>query len=133
MKKVLALLVLALATVLLVSACGGTTSGAVQVVDPTTFLEKTSQPGITVIDVRTPEEYAAGHVDGAINIDVEGPGFDQRIAELDPTATYAVYCRSGRRSALAADAMEKAGFTAIINLSGGIGDLQAAGAPLAAS
>ena len=92
-----------------------------------------AQPGVTVIDVRTPAEYAAGHVDGAVNVDVESPDFAEQLATLDKAGTYAVYCHSGRRSAMATDQMAQAGFTNVYNLSGGIGDLQAAGAQIVTS
>jgi rhodanese-related sulfurtransferase len=55
----------------------------------------------------------------AINIDVEAGVFDQEIATLDKSATYAVYCRSGRRSGIATEKMAKAGFTSVFNLKQG--------------
>ena len=132
MKKLIALLALALTGALLVAGCSSS-SNAVTTVDPQTFLQTASQPGVTVLDVRTPEEYAAGHLDGAVNINVEAPDFDAQIGALDKTAAYAVYCHSGRRSALATDAMAKAGFTTVTNLQGGIADLQAAGGQIVTS
>ena len=68
-----------------------------------------------------------------MNIDVEAPTFDAEIAKLDKNATYAVYCHSGRRSGLATDAMGKAGFTHVYNLTGGIADLQSAGGQVVTS
>ena len=127
MKKLLVLLA-ALLGVSLLAACGS--SGSVTTVDPQAFLSTAKQQGVVVVDVRTPSEYAAGHVDGAINIDVEGGAFDAEIAKLDKNATYVVYCHSGRRSGLATDAMAKAGFTHVYNLQGGISDLQSAGATI---
>jgi rhodanese-related sulfurtransferase len=124
MKKVLALI--ALFGVLFVAGCSSN-AGAVQTVDPQTWLQTASQAGATVVDVRTSGEYAAGHIDGAVNIDVEGPTFASDIEKLDKNGTYALYCHSGRRSALAADQMSQAGFTKVTNLKGGIADLQAAG------
>jgi phage shock protein E len=67
----------------------------------------------TLIDVRTPEEFAAGHLEGAINIPVELPTFAARIAELDPAVEYVVYCRSGRRADVALDQMATIGLTGI--------------------
>lgn len=88
------------------------------------------QPGvITVIDVRTPDEFASGHLDGAVDIDLEGGGFSAAIAGLPKDAAYLVYCHSGRRSALAAQAMSDAGFTNVYDL-GGIVAWQAAGFPI---
>jgi len=65
--------------------------------------------GAKVVDVRTPQEFASGHVPGAINIPYEEVG--KRTAEIGPPSTPVVlYCRSGRRSGIAADALKKAGF-----------------------
>lgn len=84
---------------------------------------------LTVIDVRTPGEFAAGHLEGAVNMDVEGGQFSAMIADLPTDGAYMVYCQSGRRSALAAQAMIDAGFTQVYDL-GGIADWQAAGLPV---
>jgi rhodanese-related sulfurtransferase len=83
----------------------------------------------TVLDVRNPDEFAAGHLAGATNIAVEASDFEARIADLDPERAYLLYCRSGRRSALAADTMAQAGFTDIVD-AGALDELLAAGAPL---
>ncbi len=77
-------------------------------------------PGATLIDVRTPEEYAEGHIPGARNIDIEGDAFVSSIEALDHSAPYFVYCRSGNRSGQAVAFMKQQGFTNITELSGGI-------------
>lgn len=82
-----------------------------------------------VIDVRTPEEFAAGHVEGAANIDVQAPGFDDEIAALDTDVDYVVYCRSGNRSAAAAERMRDAGLDVLDG--GGLGTMLDAGWPAA--
>ena len=90
----------------------------------------TDQAGaITLIDVRTPEEFAQGHLEGAVNMDLEGGQFSAEIAGLPKDAAYMVYCHSGRRSALAAQAMSDAGFSNVYDL-GGIAAWQAAGFPV---
>jgi rhodanese-related sulfurtransferase len=66
-----------------------------------------------VVDVRTPSEYAAGHIAGAINVDVESGAFSDAIAGLDKSKTYLVYCHSGRRSGIASEQMRAAGFTVL--------------------
>ncbi|MEN9711505.1 MAG: hypothetical protein RL441_1497 [Actinomycetota bacterium] len=66
-----------------------------------------------VVDVRTPGEYAAGHVAGAINIDVESGDFASAIGTLDKSKTYLVYCHSGRRSGIAAEQMRSAGLNVL--------------------
>ena len=69
-----------------------------------------------IIDVRTPEEFAAGHLDGALLYNVQDPAFDAKIADLDPSIPYVVYCRSGNRSAQAVERMKAAGFTDLTDL-----------------
>ena len=69
-----------------------------------------------IIDVRTTEEFAAGHLDGALNYNVEDGTLEQALPSLDPNANYVVYCRSGRRSAIAVDLMKENGFTQIADL-----------------
>jgi rhodanese-related sulfurtransferase len=88
--------------------------------DPAAFAAKADTSGTVVIDVRTPSEFAAGHLPKATNIDVEAGDFAQRIASLDKGASYALYCRSGRRSGIALDQMTSAGFTKVVHLAGGI-------------
>ena len=88
------------------------------------------EPGVEIIDVRTPEEFADGHIAGAVNIPVQQADFATRIAALDPNATYAVYCRSGNRSQPAVAAMEEAGITNIYELDSGTKGWTAAGQPL---
>ncbi len=61
-----------------------------------------------IVDVRTPAEYATGHLEGAVNIDLQSPSFDDAVAELDSEADYVVYCQSGNRSAQAVSVMEEA-------------------------
>ncbi len=71
--------------------------------------------GAKVVDVRTPQEFASGHVPGAINIPYEEIG--KRAAEIGPASTPVVlYCRSGRRSAIAAETLQKAGYTKLYDM-----------------
>jgi rhodanese-related sulfurtransferase len=139
MRRLLALVAILLGTTVLFAGCstsdttsGTAAGGSVENVSADAFLTAAAEPGTVVVDVRTPGEYAAGHLDGAVNIDVESPDFATQIAALPKDTQYAVYCRSGRRSALATGQMSAAGFTSLVNLEGGgIADLQAAGAPIA--
>jgi rhodanese-related sulfurtransferase len=94
------------------------------------FQLKTQESGVITLDVRTPGEFAEGHLINSLNIDVENPNFSSEIAELDKTATYAVYCRSGRRSASAIATMKEAGFQNLFNLDAGVQEWSAAGFPL---
>ncbi|MGV8911156.1 MAG: rhodanese-like domain-containing protein [Rhodoglobus sp.] len=77
-----------------------------------------------VIDVRTPGEFAAGHLDGATLLDLNGGDFAAALPTLDPEAEYAVYCKSGNRSGQAVAMMEDAGFENVIDL-GSIGEAAA--------
>lgn len=95
--------------------------------DAAGFASAAKRPGTVIIDVRTPAEFAEGHLAGAVNMDVQAADFTAKLAELDPTSTYAVYCRSGNRSAAALSQMAAVGFTNIYHLGGGIGAWQAAG------
>ena len=118
MKKITALL----AITFLLTSCAG--SAGVTNLDANAFLEKSQETNVVVIDVRTSAEYAQGHMANAINIDVEAGDFDSEIGNLDKKVAYAVYCRSGRRSAIAAEKMANLGFTSIFNLqNGGFADL----------
>ena len=69
-----------------------------------------------IIDVRTPAEFAEGHVDGAINLDLEGGVFEAEYSKLDPSKSYIVYCRSGRRSGVAVSILKGNGFVDIVDL-----------------
>lgn len=83
--------------------------------------------GFIILDVRTPSEYAAGHIEGAINIDFYSSEFEEMVKALDRDDTYLVYCRSGNRSGQARDLMGELGFAEVYNLSGGINAWQDAG------
>ncbi|HEX5771949.1 MAG TPA: rhodanese-like domain-containing protein [Nocardioidaceae bacterium] len=120
----------AAALLMLTSACSSG-SDAVEKVDAAEAVEIIEAGEHTVIDVRTPAEFAAGHVDGSENIDVSAGSFEQQVEQLDKDEEYVVYCQSGNRSAQAADTMAELGFTEIVD-GGGIVDLQSAGADIVA-
>lgn len=121
-------LVLLLVVVLLgLTACS---SSATSTVSPAEFQSLTQEPGVVVLDVRTPAEFAEGHLPNAINMDVESPNFTSEITTLDKNATYAVYCRSANRSKVAMEQMSAAGFTNVQDLDGGIVSWQAQGLPV---
>ena len=124
MKKLFAVVA---ASTLFLTGCGVT--GATNL-SATEFQKKISEPGVVVLDVRTAGEFMGGHIAKAINIDVEGMTFDGDIAKLDKSATYAVYCHSGRRSGIAVGKMKEAGFKNLFNLTNGVLDWQGAGLPL---
>ena len=95
--------------------------------DAAAFSDLVAQDGVVVLDVRTPQEFAEGHLAGAVNVDVSDAGFADQLATLDPAVDYAVYCRSGNRSQAALDAMREQGFASAAHLGGGISAWSAAG------
>ena len=134
----LAAAALAVAAITAMSACSSDTpasspasSATGQHMAASDFSTAMKAPGTIVLDVRTPAEYAGGHLPAAQNIDIEAPDFATRIAALDKAATYAVYCHSGNRSGTALEQMSAAGFTHVYDLAGGIGAWQEMGGPMA--
>jgi rhodanese-related sulfurtransferase len=129
MKKAVALAVAAIASVGLLAGCSSSNE-ATKKVDPVEFSEVIAQPGVIILDVRTPEEFNAGHIANAININLADSNFSSEVSKLDKNATVAVYCRSANRSAVATDEMAELGFTDMYDMQGGIIDWQAAGGPV---
>jgi rhodanese-related sulfurtransferase len=128
MKKTIAAL---LATVFLLTSCSSSTTATN--LDAAGFADQITKTDVITLDVRTPGEFSEGHIEGAINIDVEGASFDSEIANLDKTKSYAVYCRSGRRSTIAVDKMSATGYDKLSNLESGINDWLANSLPLVTS
>jgi phage shock protein E len=91
------------------------------------WADAAAEPGVVILDVRTPQEYADGHIAGAVNVDVSAADFAAQVSALDPDVSYAVYCRSGNRSRAAIDAMNALGHTHTVGLDGGIAAWVAAG------
>lgn len=86
----------------------------------TLIQDNLDSPDFIIVDVRTPEEYAEGHVEKAINIDFRSENFRDEIDKLNKDKTYLIYCHSGRRSADALDIMKELDFTRIYHMNGGI-------------
>lgn len=85
------------------------------------FVQKyTSTPNAVLIDVRTPDEFATGHIDQATNVDFENPSFVSEVKKMDASKIYFVYCRSGNRSQQAISIMKSNGIKNIYELDGGI-------------
>ena len=117
MRKILAFL---LSLVGLNLPVGCTTSPSFESVNAKSFEDFIARDDVQLVDVRTDEEYADGHIAGALNIDVSKEHFlDNALGQLDKSRPVAVYCKSGRRSAKAATMLVKEGFT-VVNLKGGI-------------
>ncbi|MBR3566438.1 MAG: rhodanese-like domain-containing protein [Paludibacteraceae bacterium] len=109
---------ISLAATLGITACAQQNYTDVELAD---FIKLIERDDVQIVDVRTPEEFAQSHIPGAINIDYKNSKFKEKAQRrLDPTRPVAIYCRTGRRSALAsAQLMEIANFQ-IYNLKGGI-------------
>ncbi|MCX5786622.1 MAG: rhodanese-like domain-containing protein [Elusimicrobia bacterium] len=85
----------------------------------------------TVIDIRTPDEYAAGHLEKVnMNLDYYAPDFKDQLAKLDKNVKYLIYCRSGGRSGKTLVMMKDMGFTEAHDIAGGINAWIAAGYPI---
>ncbi len=84
-----------------------------------------------ILDVRTPAEFAEGHIPGAINADIMSPNFPHRVTALDKSKQYFVVCRSGARSSRACSYLAQQGFEASVNLNGGMMSWSASRKPVA--
>lgn len=89
------------------------------------------QPATRILDVRTPGEFAGGHLHNALNLDYNNPDFGNQLAGLDKSKPYLVYCAVGGRSSKAAALMQQMGFQRIYNVSEGFPALKGAGIPTA--
>lgn len=88
--------------------------------EPITSISRHPADSLVILDVRTPAEYAAGHLDDAINISWSDPDFQLKLLPLDKSKTVYVYCQKGGRSKKAAILLDSLGYL-VIDLSGGFG------------
>lgn len=100
-------------------AQSSSTAPTIQTLNKTTFQAKLKQTGVQLLDVRTPSEYSAGHINQAKNMNIYDPTFRDQAAKLDKTKPVAVYCKAGSRSMKAAQVLQEMGFKRIYNLEGG--------------
>jgi rhodanese-related sulfurtransferase len=134
MRTILSLLII---TLLILAGCGTATE--------TTTLEQNfdlvsaqeafdliqaNRQSTVVLDVRTAEEFAEGHIGGATNIDFYGASFRDEIDALDKDTRYIIYCKSGNRTGQTTDIMRELGFVEVYDINGGIQSWYAAGLPL---
>jgi phage shock protein E len=82
--------------------------------------ERGGTTGFVVLDVRTPAEFADGHLPGAVNLDIRAHDFLTRLGELDRGKSYLVYCRSGNRSTKAVQTMEQMEFPRVSHMREGM-------------
>lgn len=112
-------LILIISIVALMATSCKSTAPVVQVLEPTAYATATTAQSVTIIDVRTPEEYAAGHIPGAVNINVQSENFEQMLQQYNKKKPVYIYCQSGKRSAKASEQMKAMGFKQITDLKGG--------------
>ncbi len=122
-----------IAAALLLGACGGSaaTDSMLELTSVGEVAEIVESPpaDLVVLDIRTPEEFASGHIAGAINVDYYAPDFEAQLRELDLTVPYVMYCNSGNRSSNALPLMDSIGFAEVYELDGGIQAWYSAGNP----
>lgn len=119
-------IILALPVLLLACAVPQSTT----TMDVATFARSMQAKDVQLIDVRTPQEYASGHLEGALNMDWAGGQVEQEFATIDKTKPVLLYCASGRRSAAAREFLQAQGCTNVVDLAGGIGSWSEAGKPV---
>ena len=115
MKK----LVVLFASMMLFTACQGQSNTA-ENVDAAMAREMLAENQVKVLDVRTPEEYQDGHIEGATQINFYEDNFEEQLKELPKDESYLVYCHSGNRSGKTLAKMKQMGFEKVYNLKGGI-------------
>lgn len=140
-RGALAMLVLAAILVVSFAVIGGCADEQVaapgaQIIQDVSTVEANSlirdhqgDPDFVLLDIRTAEEYADGHLEGSVLIDYYSETFSDQLNELDKAKPYLIYCRSGGRSGRALNAMRNLGFEEVYNMLGGILQWQADGFP----
>lgn len=132
-KTILTLLFLGAMTLMGVCAEEKTNAVATVVknVDAKEAAKLVAAGNITVLDVRTAEEFAEGHIAGATNINFMGKDFAAQASKLDRNKTYLLHCASGGRSKRCLPQLKQLGFKEIIHLDGGMSAWEDAGNPMA--
>lgn len=111
-------------------ASGCTHNDNIVSVSASEFEKEIKSDTVQLVDVRTPQEYAEGHINGALNINVQSDDFkDMTQRNLSKDSTVLVYCRSGRRSLDAAEILTSFGYK-VVNLKGGIIEWKENGLPV---
>jgi phage shock protein E len=117
MKKIISLFIYL--SLLLVFSCQQNQKEISKVATKKFIKEYEQNNTAILIDVRTPEEYLGGYIDGALNFDIYSKSFKDDISYIDTTKTIFLYCRSGKRSNSAAHILKDMGFKKIYDLKGG--------------
>lgn len=117
-------------TICVAQASGCTHNDNIVSVSAHEFEKAIQTDSVQLLDVRTPQEYTEGHIDGALNINVQSDDFkDMAQRNLSKVSTVLVYCRSGRRSLDAAEILTHLGYK-VVNLKGGIIEWKEDGLPV---
>ncbi len=123
-----------LVTTLFIASCGGSTDTdstlELTSVDEVASIVGEPPTDLVILDIRTPEEFAAGHLAGAINIDYYATDFEDQLRGLDLDVPYVMYCNSGNRSGNTLPLMDSIGFAEVYELDGGIQAWFSAGQPI---
>jgi rhodanese-related sulfurtransferase len=101
--------------------------GGFKEINPADFEKRRTKSKAPVLDVRTPQEFAKGHVTGAINADIHSPDFATKAAQFDKKKPILVNCHVGSRGAIAAAELARLGFKSVFNLEGGVDAWEKAG------
>ncbi len=123
--------------VVLVGGCTPKQETSTQIIEDVTpeealalMQDNQNNPNFAIIDVRTPEEFAAGYIEDAILIDFYSATFRDELDNLDKNKEYLIYCHSGGRSGNTLDIVKELGFQEVYNMLGGINAWQEEGLPV---
>lgn len=126
MKRISSVLAVSLMLLTVLSGCTSTAAVDQQItsVSPAEAAgiieQNADNPNFVLLDIRTPEEYGSGKLEGAINIDFYDADFRQQLDALDKDTHYVVYCNSGNRSGQSLPIFEDLGFVEVENVATGI-------------
>ncbi len=136
--RMLALLFFLIMPLVLIGGCAGQADTALktQIIEDVTpgeayalIQDNQDNPDFAILDVRTPEEYAGGYIERAINLDFYSETFKDELNKFDKDNRYLIYCRSGNRGGRALDIMEELGFEEVYNMAGGMVQWDSEGLP----
>ena len=103
-----------------VAAAAARAEGGFKEINSTDFEKRRAKSKTVVLDVRSPEEFAKGHIPGAVNVDINSPDFTAKTAQFDKKQTILVNCHAGSRGAIASAKLAGLGFKTVCNLEGGL-------------
>ncbi len=114
-----------------VSQAAGQTAGLRDISPEIAHQVLQSGAPVTILDIRTPWEFSAGHIEGATNIDFYEKSFADRIMALEPGRTYLIYCQTGVRSRALMNALAQTSFRDVMHIPAGFSGWQRVGLPFA--